>query len=49
MVVALPPAPEKIESRRLADLPPVPTLRQAVLLLARLARDPTEWAGNLRE
>jgi hypothetical protein len=41
MVVALPPAPEKIESRRLADLPPVPTLRQAVLLLARLARDPT--------
>lgn len=40
MVVALPPAPEKIEPRRLADLPPVPTLREAALLLDRLARHP---------
>jgi predicted metal-dependent enzyme (double-stranded beta helix superfamily) len=40
MVVALPPAPEKIESERLADLPPAPTLREAVLLLARLTRHP---------
>src|SRR3712207_6161280 len=40
MVVALPPAPQKIEPERLVDLPPAPTLRQAAPLLARLARDP---------
>jgi hypothetical protein len=37
---SLTPAQEKIEPERLAKFPPAATLREAVLLLARLARDP---------
>ncbi|MDQ3638979.1 MAG: cysteine dioxygenase family protein [Actinomycetota bacterium] len=40
MVATLSPAPQKIEPRTLADLPPAPTLRDAVFLLARLTRHP---------
>jgi hypothetical protein len=40
IIIPLPPAQEKIEPERLAKFPPASTLREAVLLLARLARDP---------
>ncbi len=40
MVTTLPTAPDTIELERLTDLAPARSLREAVLLLAQLARDP---------